>query len=120
MQRNAAWEPLLTGGFRGFRSLFGPVGAVGLPLDLQNDGPVHQAVQEGHGQRHVTEIVAPGLEVDVGNQGGGVLLAAGVDDLVEQAGGLAALGAFDPVADMEPNAIIFDTVASIPGFSIGP
>ena len=64
---------------------------------IKDDGTVHQSVEEGHGQGHVAEIIAPGIEVDVGDQGGRVLLAAGVDDLVEQAGGLAALGAFDLV-----------------------
>ncbi len=55
------------------------------------------AVQHGHRQLRVAEILGPGVEVDVGDQGGTDPLAAGVDDLVPEAGSLRTEAAFDPV-----------------------
>lgn len=92
-----ACEASLVGGLWGFRGLPGPVGAIGLAFELEDDGTVDKPIEEGHGQGDVAEIIAPGLEVDVGDQGSRVLLAAGVDDLVEQTGGLAALRSFNLV-----------------------
>ena len=73
------------------------VGAVRLAADLQQDRSVHYAVQEGHRQRRIAQVIAPRLEVDVRAQGGGTLAAAGVDHLVEEVGRLGALAAFDAV-----------------------
>ena len=72
------------------------MGAIRTAIDLDDNRAVHNAVEEGHGQRRVVEITAPGVEVDVGHDRGGTL-AAGVDDLVQQVGGLRAFAAFDLV-----------------------
>jgi hypothetical protein len=72
------------------------MGPVGLAVDLHDDGPIDDAIQEGHRERWIAEVFAPGIEVDVGHQGRGALSAAGVDHLVQEVGGLrgylAALG----------------------------
>lgn len=68
--------------------------AVRFPFQLHDGGHV---VQYGHRQRRVAEVVGPGLEVDVGHQGSAGALTAGVDDLISQAGGLRADGAFGAI-----------------------
>ncbi len=92
------WE--LPGGANGrsFRGgCVGTVDPVGLPLQLHDRGSVDDAIQHGHRQRGVAEVVGPGLEVDVGDQRRGAFLTAGVDDLVPQTRRLRAEAAFDPV-----------------------
>jgi len=74
----------------------GAVGAIGAALDLQDNGAVHDTVEEGHRQRRVAQVFAPGVEVDVRHQRRRAL-RAGVDDLVEQVGGLRRFAAFDLV-----------------------
>src|SRR5207253_1163058 len=71
--------------------------AVGFALELHDGGAVHNSIQHRHCQGCVTEVVGPGFEVDVGHQGDAGTLAAGVDDLVPQAGGLRTEGAFDAI-----------------------
>ena len=71
--------------------------AVRFAFDLEDDGAIDDAVEEGHGQGRIAEVVGPGVEVDVGDQGGGPLRAAGVDDLEEEVGGLRRLLAFDVI-----------------------
>ena len=71
--------------------------AIGFAFQLDDGGAVHHAIQHGHRQRGVAEVFGPGLEVDVGHQGGAGTLAAGVDDLVPQAGGLRTEAAFDAI-----------------------
>ena len=71
--------------------------AIGFAFQLHDRGAVHDAIQHGHRQRRVAEVVGPGLEVDVRHQGGADALAAGVDDLVPQAGGLRTEAAFDAI-----------------------
>ena len=74
------------------------MGTVGSPLDLQLDGGGDdEAVEDGHGQRWVAEVVGPGLEADVGHQGGGAFGATAVDDLVQKAGRLGGFGSLDAV-----------------------
>lgn len=73
------------------------MGTVRLTADLQQDGTIDHAIQEGHRQWRIAQVVAPGLEIDIGSQGGGTSAAACVDDLVEQIGGLGAFAAFDAV-----------------------
>ena len=71
--------------------------AVGFAFQLHNRCAVHHPIQQRHRQRPVAEVSRPGLEVDVGDQGRAAALAAGVDDLVPQAGGLRTEAAFDAV-----------------------
>jgi hypothetical protein len=73
------------------------VGTVRLAANLQGDRPVHYAVQKGHRQRRIAQVVAPRLEVDVRAQRGRTLAAAGVDQLAEEVGGLGALATLDAV-----------------------
>src|SRR5260370_27556351 len=73
------------------------MGAVGLALDLEDDGAVDQAVEESHGQGGIAQILAPGFEVDVGHQRRAGLVAAGVHDLVQQTGGLWRVAAFEAI-----------------------
>ena len=73
------------------------VNAVGFAFQLHNRRAVHDPIQKSHRQLRVAEVSRPGFEVDVGNQGGAGALAAGVDDLVPQAGGLRTEAAFDAV-----------------------
>ena len=49
---------------RSFRA-FGTGSAVRFSQDVQQDGPVHDSVQQCHRQRSVAEIRAPGFEFDV-------------------------------------------------------
>ena len=73
------------------------VNSVGFAFQFHDRGTVHDAIQQRHRQRGVAEIVGPGLEVDVRHQGGADALAARVDDLVPQAGGLRTDSTFDAV-----------------------
>ena len=73
------------------------MGAVRLAADLQQDRAIDHAIEEGHRQRWIAEVVAPRLEVDVRGQGGGAFAAAGVDEFVEEVGCLRAFAAFDAV-----------------------
>jgi hypothetical protein len=73
------------------------VSAVGLAVDLQDDGAINDPIQECRREGRVAEVIAPGLEVDVGGQGGRALAGAGVDDLEEEVGGLRGLLAFDVI-----------------------
>src|SRR4051794_25245636 len=71
--------------------------SVGFAFQFHDGCSIHHSIQQGHRQGCVAEIVGPSVEVDVGDQSGGALLAASVDDLVPQAGGLRAEAAFDAV-----------------------
>ena len=42
----------------------GAAGAVRFAFDFEDDRPIDQAVQEGHRQRWIAEVGAPGVEVD--------------------------------------------------------
>lgn len=46
------------------------MGAVGTAGELQDRRAVDEAVEERRGQGRITEIIGPGLEVDVGRQRG--------------------------------------------------
>src|SRR5271157_3977796 len=72
-------------------------GAVRFAFDLENDRSIDQAVQEGHRQRRIAEVIAPGVEVNVRRQRGGLFLIAGVEDLVEEICRFGVLLAFDAV-----------------------
>ena len=63
-----------------------PWSAVGLAFQLQQQGAVHEAIQEGHGQRRIAQVIVPSLEVDIGHQGRAAAGIADFDDLVEQIG----------------------------------
>lgn len=76
---------------------FGAVSAVGPALDLEDDGSLHEAIEEGHGQRAVGQVLAPLVEVDVGYEGGRVLLVSSGNDLLKQMSRLWALVALDLV-----------------------
>jgi hypothetical protein len=71
--------------------------SVGFAFQFHDRGAVNHAVEHGHRQRGIAEILGPGLEVDVGDQSGAGSLAACVDDFVPQAGGLLTDGAFDVI-----------------------
>lgn len=71
-----------------------PMRPIRLALNLQDDRPVHDPIQERHRQRRVAQILALRLEVDVRYQRRRALLAAGVDQLVQQA---RRLTRFDPL-----------------------
>ena len=73
------------------------VGAVGPPFDSDDDRAVDQAIEHGHGQRRVAEILPPGVEVDVGDQDRGALLVSAGDDLVQEVRGLRAFLALDAI-----------------------
>jgi len=90
-------RPLCCIGFGGGRWFLGSVGAVRFTADLQQDGPVHDAIQKGHCQRRIAQVFTPSLEVDVRGQGRGSLATAGVDDLVEEVRCLRTLAAFNAV-----------------------
>ena len=55
---------------------FGFGGAIGFAFDLENDRSFDQAIEKGHRQRAVRQIFSPFVEVHVGHQRGGALLAA--------------------------------------------
>ena len=68
-----------------------------MAFDLDHDGVVQQAVQQGCGDDVVAEDGAPVLEAAIGGEHGGALLVAGVDQLEEQVG---AAGVNGQVADL--------------------
>ena len=70
---------------------------VGFALQLHDGRTVHDPIQQRHRQGSIAEVFGPGLEVDVGHQGRADPLAARIDDLVPQAGGLRTQAAFDAV-----------------------
>jgi hypothetical protein len=80
--------------FRGFGGE-GFRGAIGPALDLDNDGTFDETVQESHRQWRVAQIVGPGVEVDVGEQGGGATAMTSDNNLVEQVSGFGGFEAFD-------------------------
>src|SRR5580658_1206735 len=71
--------------------------AVWFALQFDDGGTIYKAVKQGHGQGCVAEVFGPEFEVDVGHECGTGTLAAGVDDLVPQAGRLRTDGAFDTI-----------------------
>ena len=73
------------------------MGSIGFAFQLHDGGTVYDAIQEGHRQGPVAEVVGPGFEVDVGHQGGADALASCVDDFVPQARCLRTDAAFDAV-----------------------
>ena len=66
-------------------------------LQLDDRSAVDHAIQHGHGQLRVAEVLGPLFEVDVGNQSRGAFLAAGVDDLVPQTRRLRREAAFHAI-----------------------
>ena len=70
---------------------------IGMPFDLDDDGMVQQAVQQGGGHDVVTEEGAPVFKTPIGGKDGGALLVAGIDQLEEQVG---AAGFDRQVADL--------------------
>src|SRR6266540_1284239 len=71
--------------------------SIGFAFQLDDGGAVHDAIQQRHRQGRVAEVVGPGLEVDVRHQSRADALAARVDDLVPQAGGLRTDAAFNAI-----------------------
>ena len=59
---------------------------VGMAFDLDHDGVVQQAVQQGRGDDVVAEDGSPVLEAAIGGEHGGALLVTGIDQLEEQVG----------------------------------
>ena len=81
----------------GGRRLFCPIRSIRLAIDLHDDRPVHDSVQERHRQRWIAPVVAPPVEVDVHHQRRRPS-AADVDQLVQQA---RCLGRFDAFQSVE-------------------
>ena len=73
------------------------MGSIRLTRDFDDDRPVDHAIRECHCQWGVAEIFGPSLEVDICDESGRSLLAASVDDLIEQAGRLRRFLAFQAV-----------------------
>ena len=71
--------------------------AIRLAFDLEDDGSLHQSIEECHSERAVRQIISPFIKVHVGHQSSRALLVSGSDDLVKQVSGLRALGALDAV-----------------------
>jgi hypothetical protein len=76
-----AWSVPATGSAFGFGRRVGfrltaAMGPVRLAVDLQDDRAIDHAIQKVHRQRGIAEVIAPGVEVDVGDQGGGRLPAS--------------------------------------------
>ena len=70
---------------------------IGMSLNLDDDGRVQQAVQQGGGHDVIAEDSAPVPEAAIGGEDGGALLVAGIDQLEEQVG---AAGLQGQVADL--------------------
>ena len=84
-------------GVRWRGGLLGAMGTIRAALDLQHDRAVHEAVEDGHGQGGIPEVIGPRLEADVGHHGRGPFGTAAIDHLVQEAGRLAGLGPLDPI-----------------------
>ena len=70
------------------------------PLDVEDHGVVHEAVQDGGGNDGVAEDLTPFGQAPVGGDQGGVApLIAGVDDVEEDAGSAAFDGEETDVVD---------------------
>ncbi len=65
------------------------VGAVGTAGELQDRGPVDQAVEKRRGQGRITEVISPGLEVDVGRQRGRPTARTGIEQPIVDGAGLS-------------------------------
>src|ERR1700731_2092817 len=73
------------------------MGTVRAARDLQYHRAVHEAIEDGHGQRGIAEVIRPSLEADVGHHGRGTRRAAAVDHFVQEAGRLSRLRPLDLV-----------------------
>jgi hypothetical protein len=78
------------------------VGSVGLAGDFHDDRPVEHAIRQGQREVRVTQILAPGSEIDVGDQDCRTLLSATVDPFIEQTG---RLGSFLTLQSVEAKFI---------------
>ena len=63
--------------------------------DFQDDGAVHQAIENRHRYGSIAKIFRPSFEVDVRDQGRETLRTAAIDQFVEQAGRLGRFASFD-------------------------
>ena len=70
---------------------FVPGVPIRLAIQLQNDRPVYDAVQQCHCQRCIIQVFLPGLEVDVRHQRRGTLLRSGINQLEQQTRGVLGL-----------------------------
>ena len=70
---------------------------IGMPFDLDDDGMVQQAVQQGGGHHVIPKDSSPVFKTPIGGEDGGALLVAGIDQLEEQVG---AAGFDRQVADL--------------------
>jgi hypothetical protein len=82
---------------RSLRRLVAAVDAVRFAGEFHDGRAVDDAVEQGHGQLGVAEVLVPGLEVDVRDQGGAGVVTASIDDLVPQARRVGTQTAFDLV-----------------------
>jgi hypothetical protein len=79
-------------------SFFGAVCAIGPTLNLENDGSLHDAIEESHGHGSIGQILSPFFEVHVGGERRRTLLVPQSDDLIEQVSRLRAFLPLDFVA----------------------
>jgi len=75
----------LRGGLAGAQA--GEVLTVAGAVDVEADGGHGEAVEDGGGDGGVTEVLAPGAELDVGGDGGGAELMSAIDQIPEHVGG---------------------------------
>ena len=68
-------------------------------------GAIDQAIEEGHRQRRVAKVIAPGFEVGIGHQRGAAMGIVRFDHLVEQIGGLRTV---QPFQFSKPNSSIIN------------
>jgi len=66
-----------------FGLLFGAVGSIRSAREPVNDCAINDAIEQGHRQRWIAEIVGPVFKVDIGYQRRRTSTAATVDDFVE-------------------------------------
>ena len=64
------------------------MGSVGLALKLVNDRSIHDPIEQRHRYRRISQVLAPPLKVDVGDQSCAPFAASAVNHLVQQAGSL--------------------------------
>ena len=57
-----------------------PAGAI----DINDDGMMNEPVHDSRGNHGIPEVVAQGLEIDIGGQPCGEFPVSGVDDLEEE------------------------------------
>jgi len=85
----SGWSPL---GCRSLRRLLrswtapGSVGSVGFALKLVTDRSIHDAIEQRHRYRRISQVLAPRLKVDVDDQSSAALAGSAVNHLQRSEG----------------------------------